>query len=164
MPYLLDGRRLRVGRPFTHPDGRQFGGNWSLYTDSEKAALGLIWKADPEPFDTRFYTAPGTPKDVDEVKAYFTAEQKELASNMLKSTDWYITRKSETDTAIPEAVTTYRTAVRTVCAAREEKIAAVSDIAALEVLINTHPKIRNDAGEIVDNTATHLNSWPDPLS
>ena len=164
MPYLLDGRRLRVGRPFTHPDGRQFGGNWSLYTDSEKTALGITYEADPEPFDTRFYTAPGTPKDVDEVKAYFTAEQKTFAANMLKFTDWYVTRKAETDTAIPSTIATHRAAVRTVCAAREEKIAAVSDIAALEVLINTHPKIRNDAGEIVDNTATHLNPWPAPLS
>ena len=165
MPYMLGGRQLRVGRPFKTADGVSYSQLWvTALSDEEKTALGITWKADPEPFDVRFYTAPGTPKDVDEVKAHFTAQQKELAGNMLESTDWYVTRKSETDTAIPEAVTTYRTAVRTVCAAREEKIAAVSDIAALEVLINTHPKIRNDAGEIVDNTATHLNSWPEPLS
>ena len=164
MPYLLNGQRLRVGRPFTHPDGRQFGGNWNLYTDSEKAGLGLIWKPDPEPFDPRFYTAPGTPKDVGEVKAYFTAEQKELAGNMLKFTDWYVIRKSETDTAIPSNVATYRAAVRTVCAAREAEIAAVTTTEELEVLMNASAQIRDTDGETFITNPAALTQWPEALS
>ena len=59
--------------------------------------------------------------------------------NLLAETDWYVTRKSETDTAIPSNVTTYRAAVRTACGAREAEIAAVSTTEALETLMKTAP-------------------------
>ena len=137
MPYMLDGRRLRVGRPFTHPDGRQFGGNWNLYTDSEKTALGITYEADPEPFDSKYYFSAGNPRNVTDLKTNFTQQQKDTAASLLSNTDWYVTRKSETDTAIPEAVTTYRVAVRTACAAREAEIAAVTTTEALKTLMET---------------------------
>ena len=43
---------------------------------------------------------------------------------MLAPTDWYVTRKAETDVAIPSEVSTYRSAVRTVCGTRESEITA----------------------------------------
>ncbi len=162
MPYMLDGRQLRVGRPFKTADGVSYSQLWAKQLSAdEKTALGITYEADPEPFDNLFYTAPGTPKDVAVVKAYFTALQKDIASNLLKPTDWYVTRKAEADTAIPSNVATYRAAVRTVCGTREAEINAVSTTEALETLVNTPHKIRNDAGELVDNPAANLTPWPE---
>ena len=50
------------------------------------------------------------------------------------SPDWYITRKTEKNTAIPSAVTTHRDAVRTKQADMETAITNASDVAALETL------------------------------
>jgi hypothetical protein len=161
MPYMLDGRRLRVGRSFKTSDGATWTNQWAtVLSEEEKTAAGITWVADPEPFNNLFYTAPNTPKDVDEVKAYFTAQQKEIANNLLKSTDWYVTRKAEVDTALPSNVATYRAAVRTVCGTRETEIAAVTTTEELEALIKASDKIINDAGEVVDNPAAHLTPWP----
>ena len=156
---MLDGRRLRVGRPFTHPDGRQFGGNWNLYTDSEKTALGITYEADPEPFDSKYYFSAGNPRNVTDLKTNFTQQQKDTAAAMLSETDWYVTRKSETDTAIPEAVTTYRAAVRTACGARETEIAAVNTTAALETLMKAPATLENG-----DANSAALTQWPETLS
>ena len=52
----------------------------------------------------------------------------------LNRTDWYITRKSEKNTAIPSAITTHRDAVRSKQAAMETAITNASDTPALETL------------------------------
>jgi len=59
---------------------------------------------------------------------------KAQAANELAKTDWYITRKSEKNTAIPSAITTHRDAVRTKQAAMETAITNASDTPALETL------------------------------
>ena len=64
---MLDGRRLRVGRPFVHTDGRQFGSNWTKYTTDEKTALGITYEADPAPFDSKYYYSAGNPLPVADV-------------------------------------------------------------------------------------------------
>ena len=171
MPYMLDGRRLSVGRPFTHPDGRQFPGNWNKYSDSTKTSLGITYEADPAPYNEKYYFSAGNPRPLDDstnsdgvttygVRPPILKEQKHAANKALATTDWYVVRKSETDEAIPEAVATYRAAVRTTCAAREAKIAAVSTTQELEALMKAPDKIINDAGEVVDNPAAHLTRWP----
>jgi len=64
---------------------------------------------------------------------------KAQAANELAKTDWYITRKSEKNTAIPSAITTHRDAVRSKQAAMETAITNASDTPALETLY-THTK------------------------
>ena len=59
---------------------------------------------------------------------------KAQAEGILNRTDWYITRKSEKNTAIPSAITTHRDAVRTKQAAMETAITNASDTPALETL------------------------------
>ena len=171
MSYMLDGRRLRVGRPFVHSDGRQFNANWNKYTSDELTSLGITWEDDPAPFDTYYYVSAGNPRPLDDgtdsdgnkftgLRPGILQKQKNIAASMLAQTDWYVTRKSETDTAIPSNVTTYRAAVRTVCGTREAEIAAVKTTEALEALMKAPDKIRNDAGEVIDNPAAHLTPWP----
>ncbi len=59
---------------------------------------------------------------------------KAQAADELSKTDWYITRKSEKNTAIPSAITTHRDAVRSKQAAMETAITNASDTPALETL------------------------------
>ena len=59
---------------------------------------------------------------------------KAQAANELARTDWYITRKTEKNTAIPSAITTHRNLVRSRQAAMETAITNASDTPALETL------------------------------
>jgi len=162
---MLDGRRLRVGRPFKTADGVSYSQLWATQlTTEEKTAIGITYEADPAPVDSKYYFAAGKPRPLDDgtdsdgnkftgIRPNIIQEQKNIAAGMLSQTDWYVTRKSETDTAIPEAVTTYRAAVRTACAAREAEIAAVKTTEALETLMKTAP---GESGA--------LTQWPKALS
>ena len=175
MPYMLDGRRLRVGRPFKTATA-SYSQLWATQLSAdEKTALGITYEADPAPFDTNYYWSAGNPRPLDDgtdsdgnkfagIRPGIVQQQKDTAASLLAQTDWYVTRKSETDVAIPTNVATYRAAVRTVCAARETEIAAVSTTEALEALMKAPDKITNDAGEVVDNPAAHLTPWPELAS
>jgi len=68
------------------------------------------------------------------LKYYFIKDIKTTANNLLSETDWYITRKTEKNTAIPSAVTTLRNGIRTKQAAMETAITNASDTPALETL------------------------------
>ena len=59
---------------------------------------------------------------------------KSQAAGILQDTDWYIVRKADADTSVPSAITTYRAAVRTKCAAMETAITNASDTPAIETL------------------------------
>ena len=59
---------------------------------------------------------------------------KKQAANILAETDWYIVRKADADTNVPSAITTYRAAVRTKCAAMETAITNASNTPAIETL------------------------------
>ena len=162
MPYSLSGQRLTVGRPFTHPDGRQFSGGWSNYTTAELTALGIVYEDEPPSFDRFYYTGLGAARPLDDLKTILIQQQKDTAASLLSQTDWYVTRKADLGTAIPDAVNTARASVRSICVTREGQINAVSDVAALEALMKAPRSIENDAGEVVANPAA-LTQWPDAL-
>ena len=145
------GRVIKQGRAWTDAEGTQHPAQWNRWTDEEKAAKGLVWNQDlqPVPFDNRFYWSAGVPKSLDDVnevdedgnpvldadgvqvvtkglKSNAIAQVKATASGLLQPTDWYVTRQAETGTAIPSAVTDYRTAVRTASGTIETAITAVT--------------------------------------
>ena len=68
------------------------------------------------------------------LKTVLIREVKEQAQNELNITDWYVTRKSEEDIAIPSTITTHRKAVRAKQAEMETAITNASDTPALETL------------------------------
>jgi len=68
------------------------------------------------------------------LKTNLIAKVKKEANNILKKTDWYVTRKSENSTAIPSDITTHRDAVRTKQASMETSITNAADTTALETL------------------------------
>ena len=175
MPYMLDGRRLRVGRPFNTATAN-YSQLWATaLSEEEKTAIGITYEADPAPFDSKYYYSAGNPRQLDHgtdddgnptygIRPGIVQQQKDTAASLLAQTDWYVVRKSETDVAIPTNVATYRASVRTVCGTRETEIAAVSTTEALEALMKAPNKITNDAGEVVDNPAAHLTPWPELAS
>ena len=59
---------------------------------------------------------------------------KAQAAGILAETDWYIVRKADANTAVPSAITTFRAAVRTKCAAMETLITNASNTPAIETL------------------------------
>jgi len=68
------------------------------------------------------------------LKTQLIRDVKAQAAGELAKTDWYITRKSEKNTAIPSAITTHRNLVRSRQAAMETSITNASDTPALETL------------------------------
>jgi len=80
---------------------------------------------------------------------------KSQAHGLLSDTDWYASRKAETDKAIPSDVATYRAAVRTKENDMKTLIGNAADVdalAALYVYNDDDPRIRP------------LGEWPDPVS
>lgn len=68
------------------------------------------------------------------LKYNFIKDIKITANNLLSETDWYVTRKSEKNTAIPDNITTWRNGIRTKQAAMETLITNASNTAAIETL------------------------------
>ncbi len=92
------------------------------------------------------------------LKSAAIALAKTQAASQLAPYDWYVTRKSEKSTAIPSAVSTYRDAVRTACAAIETSIGNASDLAAFMALYDTPV---NSDGEPTGNAP--ISDWPDAI-
>ena len=76
-------------------------------------------------------------KTLSTLQANHSAQIKTRANNLLTPTDWYIARKTETSVAVPDKVTAFRTAVRTVYAAVKSAIAGAGDVDALAALYAT---------------------------
>ena len=81
----------------------------------------------PEGVDTDTVATEG-------LKTILIKQVKGSAEGELNKTDWYITRKSEKNTAIPSAITTHRDAVRTKQDSMCTAITNASDTPALETL------------------------------
>ena len=77
------------------------------------------------------------------LKTVLIEQVKSQAESELNKTDWYITRKSEKNTAIPSAITTHRDAVRTKQDSMCTAITNASDTPALETL---YTYTTNDSG------------------
>ena len=105
-------------------------------------ATGSYGDATAKPHADTLYTAEdednglGTEDDVKVkgLKTILIENVKAQAAGILSNTDWYVTRKSEKNTAIPSAITTHRNAVRTKQASMETAITNASDTPALETL------------------------------
>ena len=160
MAFKLDGKPLAVDVAFSHND-INYPANWlRLSTAQEKKDLGITEVADDPVYDSRFYWGDGTAKALDDVdakddkgnllknedgsqmvtqgvKSVLKAQEKATAGGLLAPYDWYVIRKAEASKAIPTAIKTYRTAVRTACATRETEIDNCADTAALVTLYSS---------------------------
>ena len=164
----LDGKTLPYDRAFTH-NGTQYPASWLRHaTLSEKNAIGISEVADPPRYDQRFYWGVDQPKDLAGLKTQWIDNQKLTAGTLLSKTDWMITRKQETDTAVPSDTTTYRTAVRTQCKKREDQITACSTTDELAALIGKGKRQGTEKKDSEGNSFDPkqyneivLETWPD---
>jgi len=178
--FLLDGKQLRPGRPFTGTDGTQYPANWlQLTTLEEKEAIGITEVPDPTPVDNRFYWDHDLPKRLEDepavdeddnpvldengvqvintgLKTQWKSKQDQTAYTLLSPNDWYITRNAETGAAIPVGITSFRTEVRSVCAERQDMIVATTSVPQLASLVTGA-----GTSSIVGYTTTLLPNWPD---
>lgn len=186
MGFLINGQPLAVGRPFTDADGTQYPSNWlRLASEDEKAAIGITWEADPAPVDNRFYWDHDLPKRLEDepavdedgepvldgdgvqiinqgLKTVWVAKQKQIAGTLLAQSDWYVTRKAETDTAIPADVLAYREAVRTTSGTREGEINACTTTEELVALLTNSPTVYVEAtGASEPNPEPFITPWPE---
>ena len=103
-------------------------------TSTAKAHADTLWsQQDSDDGDLPDDKSVGDAK-TDGLKTLSIKTLKQQVSSDLARTDWYITRNSEKETAIPSAISTHRDAVRTKQAEMETAITNASDTPALETL------------------------------
>ena len=151
-------RTFGTAEAFVHPvTGTQHPRRWlDLATSSELDDAGIIEitysgsHKDAEYYDnttsnpvynsgakTVVITYGSNARTLSTIQASQSAQIKTRANNLLTPTDWYIARKTETSVAVPDKVTAFRTAVRTVYAAVKSAIAGAGDVDALAALYAT---------------------------
>lgn len=160
MAWLYNGRTLKVGKGWTDDNGYKHPYNWcNSWTDQNKTDWGVTWQDDPDTsYDNRFYWAKDIERSLEDInvvdedgeavidpitnvqqiqlglKSQWIAQTKTTANSKLASSDWYVTRKSESDVAIPSTISTYRSAVRTASGTIETAINGCADLDAFKAL------------------------------
>ena len=182
MAWKYGHKTIRLGRAWTDNDGIQHPANWGSWSDEQKTAAGLVWEADPQPYDNRFWWDANTPKALDDVnevdgennpildengnqlvtlglKSVWKNLTKERAGNLLAPTDWHVVKAQEVaDYTVPADVTTYRAAVRTASNTIETAIDGAADHAAFLAL---HDAPVDADGNVTGNPP--INDWPAEL-
>jgi hypothetical protein len=103
-------------------------------TATAKAHADTLWtQEDIDNLDNAGDLEVGDVKN-EGLKTKLIRDLKITVANELAKTDWYITRNTEKETAIPSAISTHRDAVRTKQAEMETAITNASDTPALETL------------------------------
>ena len=183
MAWKYGHKTIRLGKAWTDNDGIQHPANWGSWSDEQKTAAGLVWKADPAPNpDNRFWWDANTAKALDDVnevdsdnnpildengnqlvtlglKSVWKNLTKERAGNLLAPTDWHVVKAAEVaDYTVPSEIATYRAAVRTASNTIEAAIDGAADHAAFLAL--------HDAPVDADGVPTGnapINDWPDEV-
>ncbi len=182
MAWKYGHKTIRLGRGWTDNDGIQHPANWGSWSDEQKTAAGLVWEADPAPYDNRFFWDADTPKNINDVnevdsdgnpildengnqlvtlglKSVWKNITKERAGNLLAPTDWQVVKAQEvSDYTVPTDVTTYRAAVRTASNTIEASIDAANSHSAFLAL---HDTPVDADGNPTGNAP--INDWPAEL-
>ena len=160
MAYQYKERYLKGGKAWQEDDGFKHPDNWSsAWSADDLKTWGVTVEADVDTsYDDRFYWAKGIERKladenvVDDdgkavidirtgkqmvqlgLKSIWVAKTKTTANSLMSSSDWYVTRKSESDVAIPSDIRKYRTDVRTATKTIEDKINGCADLDAFKAL------------------------------
>ena len=141
MPFKIGSKVIPLDTPFSHSDF-QYPANWiRLASEEDKAAIGLVWEADPVRADDRFYWNGdiNNPKALEDVtnedgsvtkglKSQLIAQVKATAGSLLSATDWKIVRAAEGIKPADEATLAKRAEIRTWSDATEAAILACSTV------------------------------------
>ena len=175
--FTLNGQTVRYDRPWTHPDtGVQYPANWMRLTSlAEKQAVGLVEVPNPVTpvYDGRFYWSADNPKQLNDeaildedgndtgevrtgLKTLWKAKQNDIAASLLAPSDWRVIKAQETGGTVATEWTTYRSAVRSACNARQTEIDGCADVPTLKELLFgdatiTRAQTDADGNEVVDD-------------
>mgnify|MGYP003348338007 CR=1 FL=1 len=152
--FKLNGKILQQGIPFSDDNGTQYPANWlQLTTLEEKQAIGITEESEPARVDDRFYWNGdlNNPKELEDItdenglttkglKSNFVSQIKQTAGSILTQTDWYVVRKADIGTDIPENVITYRSLIRERANELEQAINTVTLVEQLIALDLSFPK------------------------
>ena len=162
--WIYNSKEITAGKSWTDKNGVQHPANWHIWPKEEKDAMGITSVEPESPPDGEYYnwsmgsdykiTKSANP--LADVKTKKIEDAKYYANSTLSSSDWYVTRKSESDTAIPSEITAFRTATRTNYAALKSAINAAGDVDAVAVLYEWTVGASQDAKTF--NAKTAVNS------
>jgi len=164
MAWKHNSRVIKIGKGWIADDNTKHPRGWLRWDAARKEAMGLVWEDDPTPlgsFDNFYYYGWNSdgdallPKPLARLKTSKIGLAKQTSANYLSETDWYVTRKSETNTAIPSGITAYRTAVRANYTTLKTAINNASDIAGLIACYATVAGASSTAKEI-DATSSSI--------
>ena len=153
--FKLNGKILQQGIPFSDDNGTQYPANWlQLTTLEEKQAIGITEESEPARVDDRFYWNGdlNNPKELEDItdenglttkglKSNFVSQIKQTAGSILIQTDWYVVRKADIGTEIPENVITYRASIRERSNELEQAINGVTTVEQLIALDLSFPNM-----------------------
>jgi hypothetical protein len=157
MAWKYGDRTLRVGKSWKSSDGVTHPSNWIIWSDTHKTdVIGLTWEDDPTPlapYDHFYYSGYDSDgnlvgRTLSTLQSSKVTQAKEQSANYLTSTDWYVTRKTEKNIAIPSEITAFRDAVRANYASLKTAINNASDIAGLQAIYETTAGASQTAKEI----------------
>jgi len=168
MPWkTADGKYLKEGRGWTDSNGIKHPSNWMIWTeDYKKNTMNLTWEEPLGPFDNFYYYGWNSdgdallPKPVADLKTTLVSQAKQTSANMLSDSDWYVVRKAETNTATPDEITAYRTAIRTNYTSLKTAINDASDIAGLQSIYEKTAGA-SDSSKEIDATKSSVVSTSD---
>jgi len=164
MAWKHNGRVIKIGKWWIADDNTKHPHTWAKWSATEKEGWGLVWEDDPTPlgaFDSFYYWGWNSdgdallPKPLAGLKEAKVNDAKSMSASSLSNTDWYVTRKTEVNTAIPSGITAYRTAVRVNYTSLKTAINNASDIAGLITLYATVLGASQTAKEI-DATSSSI--------
>ena len=162
--WIYNNKELKAGKSWTDKNGVQHLANWNIWPQSEKDAMGITSVEPESPPDSEYYNwsmgsdykITKSAKPLADVKTEKITQAKTTSNSLLSPSDWYVTRKSESDTAIPSEITAFRTAVRTNYAALKSAINAAGDVDAVAALYSWTVGASQDAKTF--NAKTAVNS------
>ena len=168
MAWKYGDKTLKVGKAWVDDENFKHPYRWVQWSDADKEKWGVTWEDDvvQDPFDNFYYYGWNSggdallPRPLAKLQANKVSEAKTSSASFLSQTDWYVTRKSETTTAIPSGITAYRTAVRANYTTLKTAINNASDIAGLQACYETVAGASSTAKEI-DATSSSVVSTSD---
>ena len=140
MPYVLGDRTLPMDSPWEYQDVN-YPANWlRLSTQLDRDRLGIVWEADPEPVDQRFYwgrTEDGEliPKDHAQLVEQWSQQTRTTANTLLQPTDWIIIREADNGKPADPSIKQWRQDIRTATGTKITAITQTADTDALAAYI-----------------------------
>ena len=161
-----NGNRYRLGTPFYYNNTHYTKAGASHNTFMSLGFTQVV--VAPRP-DRRFYSVTGpdnngqytsTPHDLAELKTNFIKQEKLNSFRLLKQTDWYVLRNIDGAGAVPTAIATYRSAIRTAAETRCNQINACTTVAELEEKLNEPEQIYDEGTAAMVVNPDRMEPWP----